>query len=150
MSNPVVNAIAESEKAGKYPARKFGKREDKLIESVLASTVKLVQATYDVAVDGGALCAHVLNVSIPADAIVTAAWCDIQTGLAGASGSLTLNVPTDGALTQALTSASNGSASVVASLNTLPKKVTANRTLQVTVTGGALSAGKIVFHVQYV
>jgi len=148
MSSNPVNARVEAAKAGPFP-KKFGKREDKIVESVLGSTVKLVQATYDVAVDGGALGVHVLNVSVPADAIVTAAWCDIQTGLAGASGSLTLNVPTDGALTQALTSAANSSPSVVAS-SALPKKVTAARTLQVTVTGGALSAGKIVFHVQYV
>jgi hypothetical protein len=149
MSSPVVNAIAAALKAGKYPARKFGKRENKQIESVLDSTVKLVEATYDATVNGGALGTYTLGVSIPAGAVVTAAWCDIQTGLAGASGSLTLNVPTEGALTQALTSAANGSASVVAS-TALPKKVAAARTLQVTVTGGALSAGKIVFHVQYV
>lgn len=149
MSNPIVDAIAEAEKAGRFP-QKFNKRENKIVEAVLASTVKLVQATYDVAVDGGALGAHVLNVTVPASAIVTACWCDIQTGLAGASGSLTLNVPTEGALTQALTSAANGTAAVVASTGVLPKKVAADRVLQVTVTGGALSAGKIVFHVQYV
>lgn len=149
MSNPVVDAIAEAKKAGRFP-KKFNKREDKIIESVLGSTVTLVQATYDVAVNGGALGTYTLGVTVPSTAIVTACWCDIQTGLAGASGSLTLNVPTEGALTQALTSAANGSPAVVASSGVLPKKVAADRVLQVTVTGGALSAGKIVFHVQYV
>lgn len=146
MSNPIVNALVEAAKAGKFP-KKFGKREDKLIESVLDSSVKMVPVTWDFAVQGGAAGTIDLGASVPADSVVTAVWCDITTAITG-SGSIKLSTSTSVDLTQTLSAQGT---SVVASSAT-PKKISlagGPAALKAVIATG-LTAGKVTFHVQYV
>ena len=144
-----MNALVEAAKAGRFP-RKFNKRENKIVESVLDSSVKMVPVTWDFAVQGGAVGDIALAASVPAGAVVTAAWCDIETAITGA-GTLTLKTSSDVVLSQGLTSGSPATQpSVVASL-AVPKKVgVANVSLKVTISSAVLTAGKVTFHVQYV
>lgn len=146
MTAPIVNAIAEALKAGKFPARKFGKREDKLIESVLASTPKVVSATWDFSVNGGGIGSVSLSASLPAGACVTGVTCDVQTQLAG-SGTLKLKTA-DGDLSATLSS--SDAVGTPSKLATSPKKTTQARALQAEVAGAVLTAGKVTFWVTYV
>jgi len=129
------------------------------------AVMKSALVVYDFAVDGGAQGAIALTGSptIPDNAFV---WCDSYevlttcTSNGADAGTITLGFPTDGDLFAAIaiSDASNpwdagnfvqGLGALVVASQT-PKKLTGARTFQITVAGGNdLTAGKIVFHVNY-
>lgn len=117
---------------------------------------KTAIAVYDFAVDGGVIGAITLagTVSIPDNAVVTAVTHDVLTTCTSATDAATiaLSVPTDGALTTALAisnAANIWDAGAHLPNTALPKKLTAARNLQITVAVEAITAGKIVFAVDY-
>lgn len=131
MSTP-INPVTEASKAGSYPARRFNKRERKIVQSVesytpanpaafavqptsvqgaldqlaaqgSAGVSKLVAVTYDFSVNGGAIGTIPLGVTIPNACVIDEVTVDVQVAPTGtAGGTLTLNVPTDGNLAPAL------------------------------------------------
>lgn len=120
------------------------------------SVVKMATAVYDFAVDGGVIGAITLagTIGLPDNAVVTAWTYDVLTTCTSATDAATiaLSVPTDGALTTAIaiSNAANPWDAGAHLVNTaLPKKLTAARNLQITVASEAITAGKIVFTVQY-
>jgi hypothetical protein len=144
MSNPVVDARKEAAKAGRYPSRKFNKREDKIVESVLNSVVLAESVTWDFSVQGGAAGTVTLSANpLPTGAIVTGVLCVVQTAITG-SGSIKLVGSVDGDLTQTLSSASSGV--VVGTI--APHQLTAANALQVTIATG-LTAGKVAFYLTF-
>lgn len=117
---------------------------------------KVALAVYDFAVDGGVIGAITLagTTQLPDNAVVTAVTHDVLTTCTSATDAATiaLSVPTDGALTTALAisnAANIWDAGAHLPNTVLPKKLTAARNLQITVAAEALTAGKIVFAVQY-
>lgn len=117
---------------------------------------KVALAVYDFAVDGGVIGAITLanTVALPDNAVVTGITYDVLTTCTSATDAATiaLSVPTDGALTTAIaiSNAANPWDAGAHLVNTaLPKKLTAARNLQITVAAEAITAGKIVFAVQY-
>lgn len=142
MSNPIVDARKEAAKAGRFPARRFNKREDKIVESLLNACKVVEAASWDFAVQGGAAGTLTLNgVALPSGAIVTNVYCVVNTAITGA-GTIKLAGATDGDLTQTLSSASSG---VVVS-SVAPKQLTATQALQAVIATG-LTAGKVTFYV---
>lgn len=167
--------------AGNYPANRLNQRERKVLEvgnqyapaveanwatapdniddaldSLAAVNVggklKTVSVTYDFSVNGGAISAIPLTVTLPDNAIVVEVIRDELTACtsSGSTGTIILGVPTDGALEQTALTADGGSPALASSGGTaLPKKLTAARTLQVTIATAALTAGKIEYFVRY-
>jgi len=117
---------------------------------------KMALAVYDFAVDGGVIGAITLasTAALPDNAVVTAVTYDVLTTCTSGTDAATiaLSVPTDGALSTAI-AISNGAnpwdAGARLANTALPKKLTAARNLQITVAAEAVTAGKIVFCVQY-
>ena len=119
---------------------------------------KLVQATYDVAVEGGGTGTHELGISIPDNAIITRAFLDVLTrpsqasGAAGASLAVTIN--SSGDVLAAKHAGTFSSGSLLEGLQTggtsAMVKTTAVRPLKVEVTNAALTAGKVLVYLEYV
>lgn len=131
MTTP-INPVTEASKAGSFPARRFNKRERKLVQSVEVfapavagnwaaqpTTIKgaldqlalqsgpgtrtTVKATYNFATNGGAVSTISLGVTIPQYAIITGVLTDVVTAFTGtAGGTIQLELATDGALAPAL------------------------------------------------
>ena len=120
---------------------------------------------YDFATDGGTQGAIALTGSppLPDNALVYVSAYEVQTTLTSATdaATVTLGFPTDGNMFTAIaiSDASNpwdqggalmGQGALVAA-NVQPVKLTAARTLQLTVAGGEdVTAGKIIFYLTYV
>ena len=139
-----MDARKEAAKAGRFP-KKFNKREDKIVESLLNSVQIVESAVWDFSVQGGAAGTVSLNgATLPAGAIVTGVYCVVNTAITG-TGTVKLVAATDGDLTQTLSSASSG---VVVS-SVAPKQSTALQALQVTIGGAGVTAGKVSFYVGF-
>lgn len=120
---------------------------------------KVAVATYDFSVDGGTEGAITLasTATIPDNAIVTAFHYDVITTCTSATDAATIAVslPTDGALSTAIAISDAGNpwdagAHLASEITPLAVKTTAARAVQITTAGGEdLTAGKIVFAVEY-
>lgn len=132
-----------------YPHR-FGIREANLAKTIAASTLKTATVTYDFTATGGTVGTQVFAVSLPLGAVVVAVTESvvIQPTSVGSVGTITLGVPTDGALGPT-TTADGTVPSVTTTGSPLPKTLTATRFLQVTIATAAVTAGKIVYTVSY-
>lgn len=119
------------------------------ISSTQVATRRTVGAVYDFSVNGGATGDIDLGVTIPDNAIIVEVVSDILTALDSADDTvtLTLNLPTDGAISAAHTPSSSG---VILLVDTTPVKATAARQLTATIATQAATAGKIQFLVTYV
>lgn len=171
-----INKQSEISGAGQYPANRLNQRERKVLEvsnqfdpstpsdwesapatidealDSLAATnsggaLKSTTATYDFSVQGGAIGSHSLAVSLPDNAIIVETIIDVLTPVVG-SGTVQLTVPTDGAL-QANDIDSGDSAGPLDDSLAAPKKLTAARTMQATIAGAIVTAGKIQYFVRY-
>lgn len=114
--------------------------------------LKAVAVTYDFSVNGGAVGSIPLGVSLPSKAVVVEVIRDEVTACTstGSTGTIILNVPTDGNLEQTALTADGGSPTLASSGGSaVPKKTTAARQLQVTIATNAVLAGKIVYLVRY-
>lgn len=117
-----------------------------------AQGMAVASATYDFSVQGGAQGTISLDVDLPDNAIIVEVIRDELTAAtsAGSGATIILNVPTDGNLEQTALTANGGSPSLASSGGTaLPKKLTAARTLQVTIAVEDVTAGKINYLVRY-
>lgn len=133
-----------------------------LIDDALGSS-RFMKATYDYAVDGGAISDIGLGVSLPDNAIITRAWYEVITTLesAGTDGAtIAITIPTDDvAGIVAATAISAGGNVWDAGLHeaiqdgtaaAMSEKTTAERELTVTIGAQIVSAGKFVLFVEYV
>lgn len=139
---------------------------------------ELAVATYDVAVDGGAIGAHALGVYIPDNAIITNAWIDVVTTFtdgADDSATLAVHLQSAGDLVAAVAVSAAGNVwdagvrgtlvnnpalgadaahdtalEVIALYAATKIKLTAERQVTVTVADDALTAGKMNIFIEYV
>lgn len=151
-----VNILNERAGAPNYPSRRFDKRERKLIEDLSNATGLYAIADYDFAVSGGAVGDISLGVNLPANAVVTDVFTDVLVAptSTGSTGTIRLNVATEGNLNAALTADGAASGVVAHTPNTgstvLPKKVAAERELKVTIATNAVLSGSLRYLVRYV
>jgi hypothetical protein len=118
---------------------------------------KVIQGTYDVAVNGGSAGTHELGISVPDNAIITRSFLDVLTRPAHASGSaggsLAVTVNSSGDVL-AVKHAGTFSVALLEGLQTgavsAAIKTTAVRPLKVLVTGDTLTAGKVKVYLEYV
>lgn len=125
---------------------------DQLAANNSGGVLKAVSVTYDFSVNGGAVGAIPLGVSLPNKAVVVEVIRDEVTAATstGSTGTIQLTLPTDGALEQTALTADGGSPSLASSGGSaVPKKTTASRQLQVTIATNPVTAGKIVYFVRY-
>lgn len=136
-----VNNLTEVKGAGKYPSRRYGKRERKLIKD-LSGPARIVTALYDFSVDGGAVGAVDLDVTIPAGAIVTRVWTDELTNVtSGGAAEVAIEVGAQVIVAAAVASGLSGAqAQTVASG---PVKITTAANLELVISVAALTAGKV-------
>lgn len=109
-------------------------------------------ALYDFSVNGGAVSTIDLGVSIPDNAIIVEVIRDelVAATSTGSTGTIQLNVATDGNLEQTALTADGGAVTVASSGGSaVPKKLTAARSLRVTIATNAVLAGKIRYFVRY-
>lgn len=111
---------------------------------------KTVRARYSFADDGGAVSTIGLGVTLPDNAIVLSIVEDIITAPTSTSstGTMQLVLPTDGALSAALTA--DGTVPNTALNLTTPVKATAARELSVTVATNAVLSGIVDYYVTYI
>lgn len=114
-------------------------------------TKKVVSATYDFSVSGGAVGdITLLTTAIPASAIITNVWHSELTNVTtSASGTITLKAGST-ALTDAIAAATfSGTKSEALASSATAIKVTSEASLVATIATGALTAGKVRFFVEY-
>ena len=123
---------------------------------------RIARATYDFAVDGGAIGAIGLGVTLPDNAVVKRAWYEVLTTLASATDAATvsLDIPVDdvaGLLAAiAISDATNpwdaGHHECIqdGTAANFSEKCTAARELSMTVAVEALTAGKFILFVEYI
>jgi hypothetical protein len=163
--------------AGQYPSKELNKREQKVLQvaesfspavpgdwetapttqdealDALAAAGSSIMAVstveWDFSVDGGAVGNINLGVTIPDNALLVEVVRDVLTApTSGTStGTIQLNVPTDGAVDASLTA--DGAAASAATFDTTPLKLSAARELRVTIGTEAITAGKIKWFVRY-
>lgn len=134
-----------------------------LIDAAYQRSGRAISATYDFAVDGGAISDIGLGVFLPDNAIVTRAWYEVITTLesAGADGAtIAITIPTDDvAGIVAATAISAGGNVWDAGLHeaiqdgtaaAMSVKTTAVRELTVTIGAQIVSAGKFILFAEYV
>ena len=125
--------------------------------------IGVLRGEFDFSVDGGTTGNKSLrNATLPIEARVTRAWYEVLTTLSSASdaSSIAISIPTDDAsgilASIAINDSSNpwdaGIHSCIQSGSTslISEKTAAARTLQLNITGEALTAGKIVLFAEYV
>lgn len=125
---------------------------DQLAANNAGGIERSLAVVYDFSVNGGAVGTIPLSASLPNKAVVTEVIRDEVTALTstGSTGTIILNVPTDGNLEQTALTADGGSPSLASSGGSaLPKKTTAARTLQVTIATNPVLAGKINYIIRY-
>lgn len=118
---------------------------------LLDRTKKVVSATYDFSVSGGAVGdITLLAAALPAGAIITNVWHSELTNVTtSASGTITLKAGST-ALTDAIAAATfAGVKSEALASSATAVKVSAESALVATITTGALTAGKVRFFVEY-
>jgi len=123
-------------------------------EELRQRSKKVAVATYDFSVDGGSQSSITLEsaLAIPADAVVTAVIADEQTALtSGGSATLVLKAGST-SLTGAIAfdSGFTGADSLALDSSASAIKVSAASTLVLTIGTADLTAGKVVFLVEYV
>lgn len=139
---------------------------------------ELAVATYDVAVDGGAIGAHGLGVFIPDNAIITNAWIDVVTTFTDGdtdAATIALHLQSAGDLVAAIAisnatnvwdagirgtlvnnpnlgadAAHDTALEVIALYAATKLKLTAEREVTATVATAALTAGKMNIFIEYV
>lgn len=134
--------------------------DQKLGSRVIKQTVHIVNATYDFAVNGGAVGASNLkgedglDVVLPSGAVITGCIIDVITpGTTSASGTIALSTGQGaGDLKAALAAASYTGLVACVPVQTAATsiKLTADRTMTATIATGAITAGKFHVLVQYV
>lgn len=133
--------------------------QDEALDALAAAAVTGVERTlkvqYDFSVHGGAVGNISLSGSLPDNAIVVGVVTDILTtpNSTGGTGTIRLNVATDGNLAPAL-AADNAQTGVLFSdpdsaSADVPVKMTAARTVRVTVATAAVTAGKVNYFIKY-
>ena len=119
---------------------------------------KVALAVYDFSVDGGAIGAIVLAdaATLPDNAVVTGLSYDVLTTLtsSGDNATLAVTLPTDGAISTAIaiddvSDPWDAGAHLGSDITPLAKKTTDARAIGVTVAVEAITAGKVVFAVEY-
>lgn len=122
--------------------------------SAVTSVVGWAKANWNFTDDGGGLGTIDLLVNIPDNSVIIKVISEVKTAptSAGNTGTIRLNVPTDGNLAPALTA--DGAATTAFSdpdsaSADVPVKTTAARSLQVTIATEAITAGDINYFVQY-
>lgn len=122
------------------------------------SLKKMAKATYDFEVDGGAIGAIGLGVTIPDNAVITRAWVDVITTLTSATDAATIalhaNAANDLVSAIAISDVSNPwdaglQEGIPVDSAATAIKLTAARELTATVAVEALTAGKFVLMVEY-
>lgn len=142
----------------------------KVLETMLAvpttdglNAKRTARATYDFAVDGGAISTIGSGVTLPDNAVVTRAWYDVITTFTSSTDAATIaiNIPTDGDL-QAATAISAGGNVYDAGLHDCATKgddpgdpstyikLTDAREISWVIAVEAVTAGKLVLFVEYV
>lgn len=123
---------------------------------------RIARATYDFAVDGGAISTIGLGVTIPDNAIITRAWYEVITTLTSATDAATiaLSIPTDDVAgivaAIAISDASNvWDAGIFEAIQTgtvanFSTKTTAARELSAVIAVEAVTAGKFILFAEYV
>ena len=123
---------------------------------------RIARATYDFAVDGGAISTIGLGVTIPDNAIVVRAWYEVLTTLTSATDAATvaLTIPTDdvGGIVAAIAisdasnpwDAGNHEAIQTGTVANFANKCTAARGLSMTIATEALTAGKFILYAEYI
>lgn len=174
-----MNKKTEISGASAYPSNRLGQRERKVLQvsdqyepinpdnwavqpedmddaiDMLAEAVKVVKAVavvYDFSIQGGTVGDLPLGVTLPDNAIIVEVLRDETTSATsgGALATIQLSVPTDGALEQTGLVANGGAPSLANSGGSaLPKKLTAERELQVTIAVEAVTAGKVHYYIRY-
>lgn len=179
MANTPINPITEASKAGLYPARRFGKRERKMVQSlenytpatpsswaVQPTTIqgamdqlaaqgsgglaKTVSVTWDFSVNGGAISTIPLATSLPAKAIITEVTTDVLTATTGTSGgTITLQTADSVSISGASTTPASTGPTLLNG-SPLPIKTATSGAMQVVIATHALTAGKITWFIRYV
>lgn len=109
-------------------------------------------ALYDFSVNGGAVGTITLGVTLPDNAVVVEVIREelIAATSTGSTGTIILNLPTDGNLEQTALTADGGAITVASTGGSaVPKKLTAARVIQVTIATNPILAGKIRYFVRY-
>lgn len=151
-----VNLLRERAGAPEYPSRRFNKRERKLIKDLTSGSGLYAIAEYSFATHGGAIGTIDLGVQLPANAVVIGVLTDVLTAPDSATdtGTIRLNVATEGNLNSALTADGAASGVIAHTPNSaspqVPKKVADTRSLQVTIASEAITVGRLRYLVQYV
>lgn len=117
-----------------------------------ATAEKTIQAEYDFAVDGGAIGTIVLRQSgstlpnlIPAGSVIVGGYIEVLTTVVSSAGSIAVTSEAAGDLKAATAVTSNFAAGIVPILpafGTAAVKTTANRSIAITISAGAVTAGK--------
>ena len=143
-----VNNLTEVKGAGKYPSRRYGKRERKLIKD-LSGPARIVTALYDFSVDGGATGTVDLDVTIPANAIVTRVWTDELTNCtsAGSAAEVAIEVGAQVLVAAAVASGLSGAQEQTVSA---PVKITTAANLELVISVTALTAGKVRIFCEFI
>jgi len=120
---------------------------------------KMAKATYDFAVNGGAISAISLGVTLPDNAVITRCWVDVITTLTSATDAATIALHAEAAndLVSALAISNGGNIWDAGLHEGIPvdtaatnKKLTAARALTATIAVEAVTAGKFIVVVEYV
>lgn len=109
-------------------------------------------AVYDFSVNGGGTGTIDLGVAIPDNAIIVETIRDelVACTSTSSTGTIILNVATDGNLEQTALTCDGGAVTLASSGGSaVPKKTTAARTLRVTIATNNILAGKIRYFVRY-
>lgn len=117
------------------------------------TNLKTLVASYDFAVDGGALGTITLrgDNGIPAGSVITGGFVDVETACASATGTMALQVESAGDILAATAAAglTAGRKSVVPASGATSTKTTVARSVQVVIATAAFTAGKFTVTLFY-
>lgn len=148
----LLNKFAKSQPALQRPGLPAEQASLQLGDMVALGGGYVVAAgLYDFAVLGGAVSDIVLPLTVPAGAIVVRAHAEVLAAVtsAGSGASIAVKSGSDVIVTAVDAEATFTLGAIVA-LNVNPKKAAAASSVAITVSGEALTAGKINFYIQYI
>jgi hypothetical protein len=131
------------------PADKSGIKMGDLFDSAMASLKVTADATYDFALNGGAISTIKLGEVIPADAIVTAIYTQVKTTLDSATDTAEVEIKagsTSLVAAQVITAITGVKAQALAA----PVLLSADSELSIAVSVEALTAGVLRIMVEYI